>query len=41
MGNPGKATSFFCEADWHIAPGLLELLKESKQEVCLDLWIKQ
>jgi len=33
MGNPGKATSFFCESDWHIAPGLIDLLKESSQEV--------
>ena len=33
MGNAGKATSFFCESDWHIAPGLMELLKESNQEV--------
>ncbi|XP_063693883.1 uncharacterized protein LOC134825579 isoform X3 [Bolinopsis microptera] len=33
MGNPGRATSFFCESDWHIAPELAELLKESSQEV--------
>ena len=33
MGNAGKATSFFCESDWHIAPGLADLLKESNQEV--------
>ena len=33
MGNPGRATSFFCESDWHIAPELAELLKESNQEV--------
>lgn len=33
MGNPGKSTSFFSDSDWHIAPGLTELLKESSQEV--------
>jgi len=33
MGNPGVATSFFCESDWHIASGLTDLLKESNQEI--------
>lgn len=39
MGQPGSATSFFCDRNQNVAHQLVELLREAKQPV--PIWLDQ